>query len=357
MSQNIILYVRKILGILLILSILYGGSQNLYLSAQTIKPHHLAEGTFKNNYIDSTDKSFSEWIKWSWNRTAPDSVEFPMAENDPNFLKNNRTEPTLTWIGHSTLLIQFEGFNILTDPHLTQRASPVSFAGPERYMKPGISIQDLPHIDLIVISHNHYDHLDRLTLEKIHQKQADQPPKIVVPLKQKEWLDNLDIPNVVEMDWWDEHEYQDWKIHAVPVQHWSGRGLWDRNQALWAGWVLEHPKFRFLFIGDTGYSKDFIDIGNKFSGFDLAAIPIGAYEPRWFMKQQHVNPEESVKIHQDTGSRYSVAIHWGTFILTDEPVDEPPKLLENALAQKGIPNEHFFVMQHGETRSLNFLFQ
>ena len=161
MSQNIILYVRKILSILLILSILYGCSQNLYLSAQTIKPHHLAEGTFKNNYIDSIDKSFSEWIKWSWNRTAPDSVEFPMAENDPNFLKNNRTEPTLTWIGHSTLLIQFEGFNILTDPHLTQRASPVSFAGPERYMKPGISIQDLPHIDLIVISHNHYDHLDR----------------------------------------------------------------------------------------------------------------------------------------------------------------------------------------------------
>ena len=118
---------------------------------------------------------------------------------------------------------------------------------------------------------------------------------------------------------------------------------------------MEHPKFRFFFAGDTGYSKDFIDLGKKFDGFDLAAIPIGAYSPRWFMKQAHVNPEEAVKRHQDIDSRYSVAIHWGTFMLTDEPVDEPPKLLEDALAQKGISNEHFFVMQHGETRSLQFL--
>ena len=131
-----------------------------------MKTHHLADGTFRNNYLESIDKPFSKLLKWRWNRVAPEPVAFPMAENDPEFLKNNRSEPTLTWIGHSTLLLQFEGLNILTDPHLTRRASPVNFAGPERFMKPGISIEDLPHIDLIVISHNHYDHLDRLTLEK-----------------------------------------------------------------------------------------------------------------------------------------------------------------------------------------------
>ncbi len=311
---------RKIPIVLLLLWIVGGCSQNLPLSAQTMKTHHLADGTFKNNYLESIDKPFSKLLKWRWNRVAPEPVA----------------------------------------PHLTRRASPVSFAGPERYMKPGISIEDLPHIDLIVISHNHYDHLDRLTLEKIHQKQKDQPPRIFVPLNQKEWFEDLEIPNVVEMDWWEEQQYLGWKIHAVPVQHWSGRKLWDRNQVLWAGWVLEHPKFRFFFAGDTGYSndfiaKDFIDLGKKFEGFDLAAIPIGAYSPRWFMKQAHVNPEEAVKIHQDIDSRYSVAIHWGTFAMADEPVDEPPKLLEDALTQKGISNEHFFVMQHGETRSLQFL--
>ena len=147
------------------------------------------------------------------------------------------------------------------------------------------------------------------------------------------------------MDWWEEQEFQDWKVHAVPVQHWSGRSLYDRNKVLWAGWVLEHPKFRFFFSGDTGYSKDFLNLRRKFESFDLAAIPIGAYSPRWFMEKAHVNPEEAVKIHKDINSRYSVAIHWGTFILTDEPVDEPPKLLEMALAKDGIPNEYFFVME------------
>ena len=186
---------------------------------------------------------------------------------------------------------------------MTQRASPVSFAGPKRFMKPGISIEDLPHIDLIIISHNHYDHLDRLTLEKIFQKQKNQPPKIFVPLRQREWFDGLGITNVEEMDWWEEQEFEVWKINAVPVQHWSGRSPWDRNQALWSGWILEHPKFRFFFAGDTGYSKDFIDLRKKFDRFDLAAIPIGAYEPRLLMKQSHINPEESVRIHQDINSR------------------------------------------------------
>ena len=270
-------------------------------------------------------------------------------------MKGNRDIPTLTWIGHSTLLIQYNGVNILTDPHFTQRASPVSFAGPKRDTPPGLSIDDLPIIDLILISHNHYDHLDKLTIKTITKNQPDKPPKIFVPLKLKQWFLNLGITNITELDWQESIKFGEWQVHAVPVQHWSARTPFDRNKTLWAGWVLETEGFRFFFAGDTGYSKDFKNLSKIFGQFDLAAIPIGAYEPRWFHKKAHVNPEEAVMIHQDINARYSVGIHWGTFIMTDEPVEEPPKRLLVALEKAGISEENFFVMEHGETKVLDFL--
>ena len=319
------------------------------------KEHHLADGSFKNRFSGAITKPFSEVIKWWWNRDSPQAIPFQLESNDPNFLKNNRELRTLTWIGHSTLLIQYDGINILTDPHLTLRASPVSFAGPKRYTQPGLSIEDLPIVDLVIISHNHYDHLDRLTLEKLLQQQPKNPPQIFVPLKLKKWFTDLGIKNVIEMDWNESLNYRDWIIYAVPVQHWSSRNLLDRNKTLWAGWVLEKNGFRFFFAGDTGYSKDFENLGKKFGGFDLAAIPIGGYEPRWFMKASHVNPEEAVLIHQKINSRYSVGIHWGTFILTDEPLEEPPKRLQIALKKAGFQKDEFFTMKHGETKLLDFL--
>ena len=325
------------------------------MDADTKKAHHLSDGSFKNVYDSSINKPFSELIKWRWSRSQPEPFNFKLHENDPNFLKDNLDIPTLTWIGHSTLLIQYKGINILTDPHLTQRASPISFAGPKRYTSPGLSLDDLPIIDLILISHNHYDHLDELTIKTITKNQPDKPPKIFVPLKLKQWFLNLGITNITELDWQESIKFGAWQVHAVPVQHWSARTPFDRNKTLWAGWVLETEGFRFFFAGDTGYSKDFKNLGEKFGQFDLAAIPIGAYEPRWFMKDAHVNPEEAVMIHQDINTRYSVGIHWGTFILTDEPVEEPPKRLLVALEKAGISEENFFVMEHGETKVLDFL--
>ena len=324
--------------------------------AQSLLPkHHLPDGTFRNNHYPAIDKSRSELLKWWWHRQRPEPVSFPLAEQDPRFLRENHTEPTLTWIGHATLLIQYDGMNILTDPHFTLRASPVGFLGPRRHTPPGLALDDLPTIDLVVISHNHYDHLDRGTVERLYARQVDRPPRFFVPLGQKQWFDDLGVPNVVELDWGQSANYKGWGVHAVPTQHWSGRSLWDRNQVLWAGWVLEHPSFRFLFAGDTGYSPDFADIGTRFGPIDLAAIPIGAYEPRWFMSSSHVNPEEALKIHKDIRARYSVGIHWGTFQLTDEPMDEPPVRLKRVLERADVPRDRFFVMQHGETRLLNFL--
>lgn len=332
-------------------------SQAIPETDSTLPGHHLPDGSFRNNDQSSINKPFSDLLKWWWNGEKPEPIRFPLAKNNPAFLQQNRMEPTLTWIGHATLLIQFDGLNILTDPHLTERASPLSFFGPTRHTPPGLSFEELPEIDVVVISHNHYDHLDQGTVEQLYERQRQHPPRFFVPLRQKAWFDDLGIPNVVELDWGQSVEFRGWQIHAVPVQHWSSRTPWDRNTVLWTGWVLEHPEFRFFFAGDTGYSQDFQDLGKRFGGFDLAALPIGAYEPRWFMQAAHVNPEEAVQIHLDLQARFSVGIHWGTFQLTDEPMDEPPRRLQQVLTFAEIPEDRFFVMQHGKTRSLDFLRQ
>lgn len=319
------------------------------------KKHHTSNG-FTNNYFQDR-RGFTDFLKWQWERRSlsVEAVTFPLIKNDPEFLHQNRTKPTLTWIGHATFLIQFAGLNILTDPHFTLRASPISFAGPPRYTPPGLKLEQLPEIDIVIISHNHYDHLDKKTVTQLHAQQKNNPPRFFVPLGLQSWFAAQGISNVEELDWWNQTSFRDWAIHSVPVQHFSGRSLWDRNETLWTGWVLEHPQFRFFFAGDTGYSKDFLNIQKRFGTMDLSAIPIGAYKPRWFMRPMHVNPEEAVKIHQDLQSRYSVAMHWGTFILTDEAMTDPPQELKKALQNAQIAEDRFFVMKHGEVLSLNFL--
>lgn len=320
------------------------------------KPHHTPTG-FVNNYTGKRQRGLSllKWLKErDWDREH--NIDFPLADNDPVYLKANRTDPTLTWIGHSTFLLQYQRVNILTDPHLTERASPMSFGEPERWAPPGLDFDELPHIDVVIISHNHYDHLDLETVKRL----ANQPggaPLYMVPLGLETWFANIGIHNVVERDWWESHKEGEFEYHAVPVQHFSARGLLDRNKTLWAGWVLEAPGFRFFFMGDSGYSKDFADIGERFGSFDLAALAIGAYDPRWFMRIAHVDPEESVQVFQDLNARYGVGMHWGTFKLTDEPMDEPPKRLAAARKVAGIADERFFVMQHGETRKLDYILE
>lgn len=323
------------------------------LLGQKGKPSHHTKGGFKNNYLpkEQMSKSLGTVFKWRFTRDSQKAIKFDTLSPDLIFLKNNRTEETLTWIGHSTFLWQYRGVNVLTDPHLTSRASPVSFAGPKRMVPPAISIDDFPPIDVVVISHNHYDHLDKKTILGLLKKQKATPPLFLVPLGMKSWFEDIGVKRkVVELDWWQNHQVGEWKYHAVPVQHWSRRGLGDTNEVLWAGWVIEAPGKRLFFAGDTGYSKDFQDIGHRFGSMDLSLIPIGAYAPRWFMKDMHCNPEEAVQIHLDVNSHLSVGMHWATFFnLTDEPLEEPQKRLREAVRKWNLTEGSFLTLKHGET--------
>jgi N-acyl-phosphatidylethanolamine-hydrolysing phospholipase D len=318
-----------------------------------VKPKHHTSRGFRNNYAHDRHglKDFLKFL-WGWDRVGA-KVEFPLATPDPGFLAANRTRPTATWIGHATFLVQLGGLNVLTDPHFTARASPLKFAGPARLAPPGLALANLPAPDVILVSHDHYDHLDEGSVRWL----ARHHPKavFVVPLGLRRWLQRRHAANVVELDWWQRHDGHGFSVTAVPAQHFSGRSGHDRNRTLWCGFVLETAGRKVYFAGDTGYSKDFADIGSKMGPIDLALLPIGAYEPRWFMRAMHVNPEEAVRIHQDIGARQSIAMHWGTFRLTEEPADEPPRALARALKEARVPPEQFWVLQHGETRALEML--
>jgi len=318
-------------------------------------PHRTPLG-FRNVYPHPEKAGFWKW-KWEqWRDGLPKKPEggyrFEAARPDTDFLRTNRRETSVTWVGHATVLLQTAGVNIITDPQFSERASPLSFAGPRRVIPPIPALADLPHIHAVLISHDHYDHLDVATVTAL----AGQPggsPRFFAGLGTKAWFAELGITDVVELDWWQHVEFMGLDMHFVPVQHWSKRTLADDNQRLWGGWVVRQPAFSFFFTGDAGYSADFADVGRRFGGVDLAAIPIGAYEPRWFMKIMHVNPEEAVQAHRDVKSRVSLGIHWGTFDdLTDESLYEPPAALAAAAAKAGLAPGEFFVLKHGETRRL-----
>jgi L-ascorbate metabolism protein UlaG (beta-lactamase superfamily) len=316
------------------------------------KPHHTSDG-FRNNHPHRPHGGF--W-KWRWEKFWSGLPREPEGGYHPVVLKPTReelrTNPAVTWIGHATLLLRLGEVTVLTDPQFSERASPFSFVGPKRRVPPALPIAELPHVDAVIISHNHYDHLDEASVKALN-RQPGGPPRFFVPLGMKAWFAERDITNVVELDWWKKSEHMGLTFNFTPTQHFTRRGLFNTNEVLWGGWVVEYPTFRFYFAGDTGYSPDFREIGRRHGPIDLAAIPIGAYEPRWFMGAMHVNPEEAVKIHQDVGARYSVAMHWGTFQLTDETIDDPPKRLAAALDAAGIPPERFFIMKHGEVRNLD----
>ena len=322
------------------------------------KPHHTPEG-FRNTYGPAGGKPISDLLRWYVDRTSnglppPPSkhvngYDFPLARPDLEWLRSNRTEPSVTWISHATLLIQIGGINILTDPHFSERAFAVQWWGPRRRVPLPVRLDELPPIDLVVISHSHYDHLDRETVLALNA-QAGGPPLFLVPLGIERWLAGQGIRHARALDWWDREAFRGLDIHFVPAQHWSARTPFDRNSTLWGGWVIRSPAFSFYFAGDTGYSRDFHDIGARFGGFDVAAIPVGAYLPRWFMKDQHVDPDEAVQIHLDVKARLSIGIHWGSFELTDEPLDAPIGDLARARAKHGVNDEAFVLLRHGETR-------
>jgi N-acyl-phosphatidylethanolamine-hydrolysing phospholipase D len=334
------------------------------------KPRHHRRNGFQNNHIEFAGKSLGDVLRWKWNASRqglpkPPTTPIPQVAPDLVFIETNAKagnamQPAITWVGHATVLAQLGGLSMLTDPIFSERASPLGFAGPKRHQPPGLPIGSLPHIDLVVVSHNHYDHLDAPSIQALN-RQAGGPPVFVVPLGLKAWMADHGVHGAIELDWWDEHRVGEVDVALVPAQHWSARGISDRMKTLWGGFAVFAPDAHLFFAGDTGYSRDFVDIRTRYAdrqndaaggGFDIALIPIGAYEPRWFMADQHVNAHEAVKIHRDLNAKRSLGLHWGTFELTDESLDEPPRALALALGTEGVDADAFFTLAIGETRKL-----
>ncbi|MEX2145680.1 MAG: MBL fold metallo-hydrolase [Candidatus Rokuibacteriota bacterium] len=303
--------------------------------AATAPAHHLRNG-FRNldpqySYpvLDRARRFFQRGFEgWPARGVAPAVVP-----NDGAVVRNNGEHPTVTWVGHATLLVQLDGLNILTDPHWGERASPVGFAGPRRLVAPGMRFEDLPPIHAVVISHDHYDHLDVDTVERLARAHR---PTFFVPLGIKEWLGDRGVRNVVELDWWQSRVFRGVTFVATPAQHSSGRGLHDQNQRLWSSWVMLGQTRRFFFAGDTGYTPSMKEIGKRYGPFDVAAIPIGGYSAWSERHPNHVNPEEAVQLFEDVRGRLLVPVHWGTFELNREPFREPPDRLMAAALARGL---------------------
>lgn len=334
------------------------------------RAHHRPDG-FQNRHATFEPKGMLTVLQWQWDaarngRPAPPSAPIPAVAPDLAFVQANARagaamEPAATWIGHATVLLQLGGLNVLTDPVFSERASPVPFAGPRRAQPPGLSLAQLPHIDLVLVSHDHYDHLDEASVRAL-AAQPGGPPLFIAPLGVGQWLREAGLTRVVELDWWDMHRVAapagPVEVHLTPAQHWSGRTLGDRMRRLWGGFALLAPGFHVIYTGDTGYSRDFIDIRSHFAprhagaggGFDLALVPIGSYEPRWFMAAQHADPAEAVQIFLDLGAKAAVGVHWGTFSLSDEALDEPPRALAAARLARGGAADNFEVLAIGQTR-------
>lgn len=288
----------------------------------------------------------------------PDPSVFP--RSIPSFARP-RARPadlTVTWVGHSTVLLQIGAINVLTDPMWSKRASPLPFAGPKRWVPPGVSFEDLPPIDVVVQSHNHYDHLDARSVGMIAR--AFPAAHWLVPLGLAEFVRSRGAARVDELDWWDETEASELRVTCLPAQHFSGRGVRDRNATLWCGWSLADEMRRAFFAGDTGHHPEFAAIGERLGPFDVVLVPIGAYEPSWFMRPAHMNPEEAVQAFREVngngagvtvGRSAMVPIHFGTFKLTDEAMDEPPAWTRRAWRAAGLAESDLWLLAHGETRS------
>lgn len=301
---------------------------------------HFNGSTFENL---NRAKAKSPWeaLKWSLNREPGEWTK--LTEEDITIAEKPAARVTdalaITYVNHATFLIQTDGLNILFDPVWSDRVSPLSFAGPKRMRPPGLKFEDLPEIDLVIISHNHYDHLDIETLTKINNQYS---PNFIVPLGVDLYLNNQGISNTKALDWWEQESVSDEVVvNSVPAQHFSARGLFDQNKTLWAGYVLETPFGNVYFAGDTGYGDFFTDIREKFGAIKVALIPIGAYKPEWFMGPIHVNPEEAIQIHKDVNAEISFGMHFGTFPLADDGMEEPE-------------NDFFEAIQKPENAGVNF---
>ncbi len=260
-------------------------------------------------------------------------------------------EISVTFITHSTVLIQMGKWNILTDPIWSERAGPFNWLGPKRVAAPGVKFEDLPPIDLVLISHNHYDHMDLPTLRLLEKTYR---PIFYAPMGNKLFLEKQGLTQVWELDWWDEIAISENEtLIFVPAQHFSSRRIGDRNRSLWGGFVLKSADQIIYFAGDSGYGKHFKEIAKKCGSPTLACLPIGAYNPRWLMQPVHLTPQEAVQAHFDLNAKQSLAIHFGTFPLADEGIDEPVEELRIAMQAHKLPTNQFWILKPGESKKVN----
>jgi L-ascorbate metabolism protein UlaG (beta-lactamase superfamily) len=295
----------------------------------------------------NTDRGFRDLWRWRRTRTPvpwPESLPLQPYPPPPDVIDPARV--AVTMIGHATFLVRTSDAVWLTDPVFTTHAGPFGRLGPRRVREPGLSLDSLPALDFILVSHSHYDHLQ---LASLHACALRGTPTIVAPLGLGAYLAGRGFSRIVELDWWDEAAVGEARVTCVPAQHFSARTPWDRNLTLWCGFVVRTPQAAVYFAADSGYSPQFLEIGRRCSPIDVGLIPIGAYEPRWFMKPMHMNPEEAVQVHRDVGARHSVAMHFGVFHLTDEGIDDPIRGLERAREAAGVRPEQFRVIDFGET--------
>jgi len=290
---------------------------------------------YTNSNGKALEKPFKDLIKWIRSDVEPKLSRIDVSNEWKN-INLNEDDNYIIWIGHSTFLIKKGGITILTDPVFSDRASPFKNIGPARLIPSAINIDELPKINYVTVSHNHYDHLDIHSLKEISRLNPD--AVFLVPVGDLKFLKRKNIKNVYEFKWWEAYKTEDLTLTFTPVQHWSKRGLFDRNKSLWGGWYFNFLDYGMYHAGDTGYSNDFIDTRLNLGPPKYAFIPIGAYNPEWFMAESHVNPEDAVQIMLDLEAEKAFGMHWGTFALTDEDTLEPPERLKKALKSFNSPD-------------------
>ncbi len=282
----------------------------------------------------------------------PEEIRSIVGAADQDLIGSFASRPRVTWIGHATALVQYDGVSYLTDPHLTQYPFRYEIIVEPRYTQPALTFEQMPEIDFVLISHNHYDSLDHRTVDMFGDAVL-----WYVPLGLKAWFleRGISAERIIELDWWESHRYNDQvEVTMTPAQHWSKRTPWDTNKSLWGGWSVDIAGFKSWFAGDTGYNQSYFkDIGQRLGPFRLAMIPIGAYAPRYFMQSAHVDPAQAIDIHLEVRAQQSLPIHWGTFQLTIEPILEPAQLLIEEMTRRGLPLEQFQPVKIGDTLILD----
>ena len=323
--------------------------------------HHGPDGRFRNPWPGNVNPGLGHILRFLRERRraapTPPHGSFPVAEPAVVYPRGDADALSATWVGHSTVLLQLGNLNVITDPVFSPRAFPVQWAGPRRVMDPGLPLDALPPLDLILLSHNHYDHLDRPAVKRLVRLHPD--AAWVGPLGLARYVRPWGVRSLIELDWWQETSIKGVRVTGTPARHFSARGVRDRNRSLWCGFALESAGIRLYFAGDSAYHPEFGEVGTRCGPFDLVMIPIGAYDPRWFMQVVHMDAEEAVRVYQEVIADHPGAtqplmlgIHWGTFRLTTEAMDEPPRRVAARWREAQLDPGKLWIAKFGETREV-----